>query len=106
MNHSFQSALKKLLKIQTQFSQDSAIQKIQLLKILNKQQLPKTKLLIKYHDLLLFLQAHPETDNLQNWCKRELLRITKFLKNLRPIEKKYFENSGLPYTALYSSLSL
>lgn len=105
MNHSFQSALKKLLKIQTQFSQDSAIQKIQLLKILNKQQLPKTKLLIKYHDLLLFLQAHPETDNLQNWCKRELLRITKFLKNLRPIEKKYFENSGLPYTALYSSLS-
>ena len=105
MNHSFQSTLKNLLKIQTQFSQDSAIQKIHLLKILNKQQLPKTKLLIKYHDLLLFLQAHPENEKLKNCCKLEILRITKFLRNLRPHEKLHFENTGLPYAGLYSSLS-
>jgi len=105
MNHSFQSTLKNLLKIQTQFSQDSATHKIQLLKILNKQQLPKTKLLIKYHDLLLFLQAHPENEKLRNCCRLELLRIATFIKRLKPNEKMLLENSGLPFTDLYSSLS-
>lgn len=105
MNHSFLSTLKNLLKIQTQFSQDAVIQKLQLLKTLNKLPLPNTKWLIKYHDLLLFLQAHPENEKLFKCCELELARISKFLKKLKPDEKIHFENTGLPYMSLYSNLS-
>ncbi len=105
MNPSFISNFKNLLKIQTHWNSNFILQKIELLKLLKQNDLPNTKLLIKYNDLLLFLHTHPANEELLRLTNSELERIAKFLKRLPQADKIHFENSGLPYTNLYSRLS-
>ena len=60
--------------------------------------LQDTRALLRYHELLLFLRAHPSNAALLAQIEGELGRIARFLGQRRRRRSPHLENSGLPFT--------
>lgn len=58
--------------------------------------------LILFHDLMLYVLAHPDNDKIYELAKNQLEAFTKYFKSNTVANEFIFENSGLPNTHMYS----
>ncbi|MBI3133901.1 MAG: hypothetical protein HYZ14_04420 [Bacteroidetes bacterium] len=103
MKNSFQTNVQLLKSSAAVFNQPD--QKIQLLKALMANKLPNDTSLQEYHDLLLFISAHPESTRVLKLAELELARISEHLKIPRNGKHELFADSGLPYTTMITRYS-
>ena len=61
--------------------------------------------LVRYHDCLLFLLAHPSDKRMLRLVEAELQRIGRFLRELRGRHNKALNDKGLPWVDLVMSFS-
>lgn len=79
--------------------------KVEFLTLLSTKSIPIHRSLTEYHDLLLFMAAHPSDAHLLELVESELKRITRVLKNSTKADLARFSGSGLPYTRTVSVYS-
>lgn len=104
-NTSFNSLFQQLLISSSVFDADSIGLKSLLLKNLNKKPLAVGKTLIAYSDVLLFLCSHPQNKLQLKLAEKELKRILAFLKQKNNRGQDVYENTGLPYSSIYTRFS-
>ncbi|MBL7937937.1 MAG: hypothetical protein JNL43_01140 [Flavobacteriales bacterium] len=105
MNSAFSTGLRKLRAVVTRFDVTSNQAKRSMLKDLANSQLPTTRSLTEYADLLQFLQAFPPDQRTYTAAEKELARVEKFLRTAGRASSKVFINSGLPHTPYVSKFS-
>lgn len=103
MKNSFQSNLQELKSMAGVFDQTG--QKFAVLKEMMRCKLAADTSLIVYHDLLLFMIAHPEDTRLLRLAEMELKRIADFLSIPRNGNHAAFGDSGLPGTTMITRYS-
>lgn len=103
MKFTFDENLALLKASLNQFDQPQ--QKIDLLKAMMKCKLVNDDQLQNYHDLLLFIIAHPEDTRVLRFAEAELKRITDHLKVPRNGNHEQFADSGLPYSKMITRYS-
>jgi len=92
------------LKILYQFAENSATDKISLLKRIRQEAPNSTKFISQYHAALLFSLAYPENQEVEKLACLEMERLTKQVKD--SVKFASYEGSGLPYTATVGTFSL
>lgn len=105
MQSSFNTLFKKLNRIANSFDELNNVLKKELLLKLSNLNLPKSKTLVDYAELLMFLKAYPANKILLQLTDKELLRVSNFLKLHKEGEKKNYIGSGLPYTIIHTRFS-
>ncbi|MBL0145768.1 MAG: hypothetical protein IPP48_08400 [Chitinophagaceae bacterium] len=98
MQTNFKSKLKGLLSVAYTFNTNSAIEKVNSFKDMQKQPFVIHKSLFEYHVLLLFTLTHAENPALVKIAEAELQRLTNFIK--KNANHALFADSGLPYTTM------
>lgn len=93
----------RLQAIANVFSPEQAREKVSLLKSLSRISFTKKEEWVNYHELLLFIAAHPDNEDVFSAVAREFKRIASITRKSRG--KDTFEDSGLPYTAISTRLS-
>jgi len=101
----FSFQLQSLTALAASFKPEDIAHKKSLIKSLEKLKLPKGEKLLAYHEVLLFLSAHPFDEEQLMLAKKELNRITKFVKTRDIAPKSFLYNSGLPFSAVYTHFS-
>ncbi len=98
MSSAFKNKVVKLRALITRFDAASNESKLTTLQELSKCELPGSRSLIDYADLLQFLQAFPPDRKTLKAAEKELSRLVRFV--IRPGDRsnKSLINSGLPYT--------
>lgn len=97
MKKGFSTGLKQLSTVAHRFDEEGRLQKRQCLVQLQKMSLQPDRGLLQYHDLLLFICAHPGQQEELDLAERELKRISALLKRAGAQKTAAFENEGLPY---------
>lgn len=105
MEHTFRKSLRTLAEFSTRFDIDSIKRCSSLLKNLTSQKLPEGKYLKEYMNLLLFMLAYPGNGKTERLVKKEIGRITNYLKKQSEKRKENYLNSGLPFTTGNSKFS-
>ncbi len=77
----------------------------QLMLQLSKLKPPSGEALLHYHNLLLFLAAHPHGDKERRLVSLAILKLSRELKQRVSKSPSYAQNSGLPYTRSINSYS-
>jgi hypothetical protein len=103
MQNSFQTNFQLLKNAAAVFNQPD--QKIKLLKALMGCKLSNDNSLQEYHDLLLFMIAHPEDKRVLWFAELELKRISDHLNIPRNGKHEVFADSGLPHTTMITRYS-
>jgi hypothetical protein len=101
----FRQTLNQLKGICNKYDSLSNDQKIICLDTLRKKNFSINTSLIDYHNVLLFLIAHPSDRTVLSLSESELERLTQKIKKLSKKDAKKLENSGLPYTKTVSTFS-
>ncbi len=104
MNTSFLSSLNQLSKIAFNFEEEFINKKIILLKLLSTKIWTNEKQIQIYHDLLLFLSAHPQNNQIKLLTEKEFKRITSFFKGNHKLKSKLI-NTGFPFTKTITRFS-
>ncbi|MBK7881763.1 MAG: hypothetical protein IPJ83_14560 [Saprospiraceae bacterium] len=60
---------------------------------------------IAYHDFLMFILAHPNHLKTSTWASGELKKISQWCKRFGNKHQDILDNSGLPYSKIYSYFS-
>ena len=105
MKLTFFVLFKKLKKIIYIYDGHHMDLKLFLLQSINKISLPKDKKLIEYHDLLLFLAAHPENIKINKLVELEFQRIGHIVKSTKNQTKNLFLDTGLPFSSMITRFS-
>ncbi|MCC6244655.1 MAG: hypothetical protein IT353_17555 [Gemmatimonadaceae bacterium] len=99
MTASFSAAVKRLQATSVAFDPGS-IRRAELeLSRLRTRPLAATKALIAYHDLLLFVLAHPTSLRIRSLADRELHRIARFMRGRRIVRGPLSSAVGMPYVS-------
>jgi len=101
----FKKILAQLKVISNKYDLISNENKINLLSQLGDKTIPLNRSLIEYHNLLLFIIAHPSNVQTLNLAESELKRLAATFKKTSKKELLKFENSGLPFTKTLSVFS-
>lgn len=99
------NALKVLQENASRFDPESCRLKNECLETLSKSPLPALSRLAGYHDLLLFLLAHPHNSQTVTQTEKELARISSQLSKHKNNPSSQLESSGLPFTHVVTSFS-
>ncbi len=102
---SFHRKIKSLATVFHLFDADHLEQKIFLLTQLSKIQLVAQPVLAQYFEILVFMLAYPSRAKELVLVKKEIRRITRFIKSMPEKKRFQFDNSGLPYTPTVSKYS-
>ncbi len=105
MKNNFSSHLAALQKSANSFDDKSNTTKNKLITALSAMILPGGKLLLQYHDLLLFFCAYPGNARLQQLAEKELKRIASYCKKHKASVKTIPENEGLPFANIITRFS-
>lgn len=102
---SFNQLYNRLLSLVGNFATENILLKNQLLKSLQEHVLPEKKVLLSYCDTLLFICSHPQNAEQLQLAEKELKRITSFLKPKNRSQQPGYQNSGLPYSTIFTRFS-
>lgn len=105
MKNSFGKLVSDLGKIANQFDSQTTDIKMQLLKKISSAKFTNTNTFLAYHDILLFILAHPENRAIESAASDEMARLTKHLKNPSNSKNALFVDSGLPFTEMTTRYS-
>ncbi len=105
MKMNFTQVFNNLKLNYNKFDLENIEQKKRDLENIKSLNLPKTKQLIDYQNLLLFLIAHPSDTETLQFVETELNRLASTLKKYSTAQKSIFDNSGLPFTTTISTFS-
>lgn len=101
--------LDRLKAVSNRFGEDAAFQKKTVLEALSKHERFSFKSLLHYHDVLLFLSAYPENQELMVYTKQELIRVSELIKKInkhqQTINPEQLDRSGLVYTKTQGAFS-
>lgn len=103
MKPSLKKQISQLQAIANQFSEDMASQKIELIRLIAKQKLINATQWIAYHEILLFIAAHPDNRQVLRVVHNEMKRISRVVKQKEG--STLFDDSGLPFSAISTRLS-
>ena len=107
MNTSFGNHVRKLSKVVASFDAPSNAIKLDALRELARCELPTTKGLIGYCELLQFIQAMPPNKAVIVAARKEMDRVTRALALSKKDPDHALMNSGLPFVAVsYTHLTL
>lgn len=98
------SSLKELQQLVYQFDKSVLAQRKNLLKQIRVTDLPIVQL-AGYHDLLLFMLAHPGSSDEKKLVEKNLSQLTLFLKSASKKTIDTLLNTGLPHTAISTCFS-
>lgn len=101
----FKNTFNHLKAVSNKYDSLSNENKNLLLKQLGTQKLPLTRFTMEYHNLLLFIIAHPSDQNILSLAEAELKRLTQTLKKAPNKTKQVLADSGLPFTTTLSTFS-
>ncbi len=104
MNKKLDSPFKKLQSLLTDFSLEATKNKIEGLKICAKEKLTSAKLILQYHNTLLFLSSYAENENVYLLAQQEMLRVAECVKENR-ILKEQLVGSGIAFTKTQGAYS-
>lgn len=102
MSNSFKQLLQQLKSIVNKFDSDSATLKKELLRKLIACKLPLNKSLAEYQNVLLFISAHPNDEEMNELTTKASKKLTNTLQKNK---NDTLTNSGLPYTKTVSTFS-
>ncbi len=102
MKHSLSSIVKQLSSIIYTFDESSNAKKKEVLAFSKQIDLSNSKYIITYHDMLLHMLAYPANKEIYTLASHALELVSKHFKNKAIANQVVFENSGLPYTRMYS----
>ncbi len=105
MSSAFKNKVVKLRALITRFDAASNESKLTTLQELSKCELPGSRSLIDYADLLQFLQAFPPDRKTLKAAEKELSRLVRFVIRSGDRSNKSLINSGLPCTPYVSKFS-
>lgn len=105
MKMTFKHIFLNLKAVCNKYDDLSNERKVEFLTLLSKKIIPLNRSLPEYHDLLLFIAAHPSNAYLLSLVESELKRITRVLKNASKRDLIAFSGSGLPHTRTVSVYS-
>lgn len=105
MIKSFAFQLKRLSALIAGFSAEASQEKHLLIQSLSRTALPFNERLAEYHEVLLFMAAHPSGFEELHLVEKELERIGKKLKTAPAKFKSRLTNSGLPFTSVETHFS-
>lgn len=105
MKMTFKHIFLNLKAVCNKYDDLSNERKVEFLTLLSTKSIPIHRSLTEYHDLLLFMAAHPSDAHLLELVESELKRITRVLKNSTKADLARFSGSGLPYTRTVSVYS-
>lgn len=97
--------LSQLASLLFNFSAESVKDRAAFLQVIKKTKLPAGDKLFAYHELLLFMAAHPANATELSLVEKELDRITRFFKSSSAAVKLKWVNSGFPFTAVNTHFS-
>ncbi len=97
--------LDKLRKIIFIYDGTRADEKASILEMLSSLPLTNTKKILDYHELLLFIAAHPENERIKNSTEKEFHRIGQYLQKTAHAPPNDLLDSGLPYTNIIRHFS-
>jgi len=101
--------LETLRKKAHQFGTEEVKSKMQLLKKLSEFSITDPSMLVRYHNMLLFILAYPENRIIHRWALRELSRvaqsITRIYTGKNRKKKTQLTNSGIANSMLNVSFS-
>ncbi|MBU3725823.1 MAG: hypothetical protein FGM18_09995 [Burkholderiaceae bacterium] len=105
-NTGFNRAVAALAAVAHRFDGDAAHEaKQRTLKLVHRTALQDSPALTRYHDLLLFLLAHPSDQTMVDLIETEIVRLEQFLRKTRGRHSKYLQNQGLPWVNMVMSFS-
>lgn len=99
------NAPKLLSTLANRFETEQQLLKLECLKQCSKLPLLNGKALLQYHEVLLFLISHPQSEEVLRLAEKELQRLTRFLHSSKNKQPHYYLNSGLPFTAIETYFS-
>ncbi len=103
MNRSFLQHVNRLKMIIYRYD-GIAVREKEILLLSVRNTIWKTdKALLEYHDILLFLVAHPENNKIRKLAEKELLRISSWCKKQK--FRPGLQDSGLPFTHMIARYS-
>lgn len=105
MKMTFKHIFLNLKAVCNKYDDLSNERKVEFLALLSTKSIPIHRSLTEYHDLLLFMAAHPSDAHILELVESELKRITRVLKNSMKADLARFSGSGLPYTRTVSVYS-
>ena len=105
MKMTFKHIFLNLKAVCNKYDDLSNERKVEFLALLSTKSIPIHRSLTEYHDLLLFMAAHPSDAHILELVESELKRITRVLKNSTKADLARFSGSGLPYTRTVSVYS-
>lgn len=105
MSHSFKKIINQLKLVYNRFDSESKSRKLTLLQQLASVPLGDEKILGQYHEILLFMAAHPSDARERKSVVAEQKRIAGYLKKKPRVFKERLTNSGLPYAPVVTRFS-
>jgi hypothetical protein len=105
MKKSVGSVLNKLSAVVNQFDADASSAKGIYLSELAQNKVFDSKSITKYHELLLFIAAHPDNKKILDTVEKELMRLTKMFKSFSEARQQDFLNEGMPFSPIVTKLS-
>ena len=105
MSTTFGRKVRKLKEVVARFDVRSNAIKLHTLQDLGGCDLPVSKALIGYCDLLLFLQAMPPNKKMLLAARKEMGRVTRLLSSSAKRRDRSLMNSGLPHTTQVSKFT-
>ena len=97
MTHAFDAAVARVRKVVQHFDAAAHTSKREALLRASRTPLRDSAALPRYHELLLFLRAHPSDAALLHLVEAELRRITGFLRQRRGSHAPGLDGQGLPF---------
>lgn len=105
MSHLFKKSLNHLKLVYNKFDSESNTIKLRLLHQLASYPLGDEKVLRLYHEILLFMMAHPSDKKERNLVFSEQKRMALWLKKKSALFREKLTNFGLPYTPVVTRFS-
>ncbi len=104
MKNTFSSSINFLESIANKFDHESIIAKKKIMQQISKLAFADGELVLRYHDLLMFLCAYPSSAAEKTIVEKELIRITSYAKKVKQTDALP-ENEGLPFTNIVTRFS-
>jgi hypothetical protein len=105
MKANFRQLLEALRPLANKFDTESGKKKLELLLLLSQKEFSPGPSLTVYCNLLMFLAAHPQDEQLLEVAEAELDRLADFLRRQPKNVREKFLNSGLPFTRTNTTFS-
>ena len=96
--------LRKLFLIRNHYGSNYSEEKLKILNELSSQKLRSKKLLLEYHDVLLFLIAYPDNNSVYNNAIHSLQQLQLYIHSKEKLKDNLY-NSGITHTNLCAAFS-